>query len=280
MNAEHDVRSMRAWLNAIYPNMPILLQRNDQNTPKPYFYLEDVSESFRDNGFGYHDYQRMIRIHLIMEGSRTPNAQTEVYWKIKRVLQYLKEALIQSRVVPSYLFNFGYFPPVFYEKSTDPITAGTYTFAISMIDFEGIESLPSQDVTIVADGSKGYFLSVTNWPQQNPIACSYVLYRRPSPSAALVGVQEIPVNFTSGDSTSVVLAQPTLLSPAKAPVAASKIRFGYLKVVDANATMMESQNVDDAFHGWVMVQVVSHVPHARTAVPALDHLTNTITLTV
>src|SRR4051812_37911198 len=101
MNAYHDMRSVRSWLNQMYPNVPILVQRNAQKTKKSFFFLQDAREKFEDQGSAFFSTNRTIHMHLVTEGPSIKNpGSTDAFWKTTQVLNFLRDRLLRERVIP------------------------------------------------------------------------------------------------------------------------------------------------------------------------------------
>lgn len=278
MNSYHDIRSVRSWINSMYPNVPILVQRNAQHDKKSYFFLQDAREKHEDTGRGLTSMLRTINVHLVTEGltPANPNAD-EAYWKTKRVLDYMQARLLQERVIPQFLYNEPWFPPIAWKKPGGAMTAGTHTLAVTSIDAYNKESLLSSPVTVTVANGDHLYLTITNWPLGRPMAKEYVIYRRTSTSPDVYqAIKVIPITFAEWMSTSSELTSLAPLAGPRVPPATSKQWMGWLKIDTATTNMVESISVDDAFHGFLNVTFRSRRPQTWKPAPPLTRATTTM----
>lgn len=279
MEASHDIRSIRGWLNAIYPDAPILVQRNVVPLPKSYFFIQDQTDQYQDQGSGYYNNLRTIRLHLITEGNSASNPGLDTYWKTKAVIDGLAARLNRYRVINSYLYNWSYLEPTVYSLGTGTGTFadGTYHLGVTALDFQGKETMISEENTFVETlPLRRFFVSIPNWPLGLPFAASYNLYTRANPSAPWQLVQNIPSDINNTGNTTVELT--SLATTNVTPPTTSKTFFGHLKVQEATCTMTEAMNVDDAFHGYVTLKFLSRNPRYKSAGPTMN--TQPITITI
>lgn len=273
MESSHDIRSVRSWLNGIYPDATILVQRNVIPLPKSYFFIQDASETYQDQGSGYYNMQRVTRIHLVTESNSGSNPGTDSYWKTKSVVDHLTSKLLRYRVINSYLYNWDYISPKIYSMGTGTGTFadGTYHFGVTAIDYAGKETMISGESTFVEIYPlRRFFVSIPNWPLGTPFAASYNLYLRANPSAPWQLVRNIPADINNTGNTVVELTSLTTTNVQ--PPATSKTFFGHLKITEATSTMTEAMNVDDAFHGFVTIKYLSRAPKYISGQPPLNTL--------
>jgi hypothetical protein len=287
VSAVDDVKSVRGWLHGLYPDVPILMQRNVQGTPKPFFFLEDVSEAYTDRGRGYHEDQRTLRVHLVWSEPKTADARQEVYWRLKGVLGFLKELLVTRRVIPRWLYGCAYPAPAVSVLGTvdggPGLPVGDHELCLTGVTADGLETLPSAVVAApVIDGTSRYLISVAHWPRGLPLAAELRLWWRPTPDLAWAPVALQPIN-PNGYMTTFEVSDLTPLGPALLPTS-SRVPSGYLKVTDATYFMAESGSDDDAFFGWVQFRCTARSPHVFDPVPVMGSLTadlgndNTVTI--
>jgi hypothetical protein len=279
VNAGHDVRSVRSWLNQMYPDVDILIQRNAQHQKKSYFFIQDAREKFEDTGKGFFNTVRTINIHLITEGKSIDNpASDDAYWKTRAVIDYLRDRLLRERTIPQFLYNMSWFPVVGWTKSGGALTAGTYELACTSIDRFDKESTLSGSQMITVGANEKLYLALANWPLGNPLNKSLVVYHRTASDQPWKAIKVVPMDLEGSGSTVTEITSFAPLDPVRNPPTSSKQWMGYLKVDTCNASMMESIMVDDAFHGFVNVTFRSRAPQMFRTVPRLNTASTTISV--
>lgn len=299
MTSGNDLRSLRSWLNAIYPSATIHVQRNTARIGKPWFYVEIVDERMLDRGRAYHDMVRTAHLHLISEGAVEGQAAApETFWRTRDVLDHLCERLNEERVVPAYLFSHRYpmpaatFRDVYAGVTQYPIGAGQY--AVSAVNSSGEETLPSAPLDVVnTTPGKRLFLIVSDWPRSGAIATHYRVYFRRTSSDPWVNILYVPVgqarrngvaivNRTQTTEIEVPLTSLTANLPNldHDPPQTSRVRYGHLKVQEASVTMTESTLIDDAFHGFLKIKYSSHSPHHFRPTPIVLVSNTTVSATI
>lgn len=278
MNSYHDVRSIRSWLTQLYPDVDILVQRNQQaKSKKSYFFLQDVREKHEDTGSAFFNTVRSINIHLITEGKTPSNPNsTDAYWKTNQVLSFLRDKLLRERVVPQFIFNEPWYPPVGWTKPGGAHTAGTYELACTSVDRYNKESLLSNPATFELQDGDRLFLQLTNWPLGHPLNIKHVLYTRATPTDPWKAIAEVPASWNDRGSQQIELLSFDTIVPDQNPPQTSKQWMGHLKVDTATMTMMESVQVDDSFHGFVALSFRSRAPQRFRTVAPVNSVGTTI----
>ena len=261
MNSYHDIRSIRSWLNALYPDVDILVQRNQQQkSKKSYFLIQDARERYEDAGRAYFNTLRTVNIHLITEGKSATSPSDDTYWKTSQVVSFLRDKLLRDRVVPQFIFNEGWYPPVCWTKPGGALTGGTYEFAATSVDRYDKESLISQPVEVVVTTGQKLFMALTLWPRGHPLNKGHVIYRRTAPDQPWKAILEVPTVLSDQGSQVVEVTDLSFLAPDRNPPTSSKQYMGHLKVDMATSSIFESNLTDDAFHGMVAVTFRSRAP--------------------
>lgn len=250
MNSYHDLRSVRAWLNQMYPDVPILVQRNANVMKKSYFFIQGSSEKFEDTGRGFTNVIRTVNIHLVTEGisPQNPGSQ-DPYWKTLQVMDFLRDRLMQDRVIPQFLFNDSWFPPVTWTKTGGTMTVQTIQLACTSIDAYDKESMLSSAQTVSLLAGDRLFVTLTNWPKGRPMAKSFVVYLKTG--STWTAIRTAPATFVQDGATTIELLDLTPLGPVRNPPSTSKQWLGYLKVDTATTNMTESVQLDDTYHGYL-----------------------------
>jgi len=280
MSSSNDVRSIRSWLNAAYPEAIIHVQRNLVDSGKPYFFIEHVEERFVDRGRSYHDVLRTFRIHLMTKGASSQAPAPEVYWKTREVLDYLLDRCLEERVIPSYQYNLVYPTPVATTRSGGSMPAGTYYFAVTSVNSQDDESLLSLSSSVtVASPNQDIYVLIPNWPLGSPIGSNYRVYYRPTTSAPWAAVKEVEVtpNTTAAFTTQARITSVTPIDAAQPP-STSRMHHGFLKIQEANLVLNESLMVDDEFRGFVQFKALSHSYHRRIPAPTMSEVTISTTI--
>lgn len=299
MTSGNDLRSWRSWLNAMYPQAVIHVQRNTARIGKPWFYLEIVDERMLDRGRAYHDMIRTMHLHLVSEGAVEGQAAApESFWKTREVLDHLCQRLNEERVVPAYLFGHHYplpvatFRDVYAGVAQYPIGAAQY--AVSAVNSNGEETLPSAPLDVAnTTAGKRLFLVISDWPRSGAIATHYRVYFRRTSSDPWVNILYASVgqarrrgvaviNRTQTTEIEIPLTSLTAGIPNlnHDPPQTSRVRYGHLKVQDASVSMTESSLIDDAFHGFVKVRYASHSSHHFTPTPIVLVSNTTVSATI
>jgi uncharacterized protein YrzB (UPF0473 family) len=253
----------------MYPDVPILVQRNASKQKKSYFFLQDAREKFEDQGRAFFNTVRTVNIHLVTEGLSAVNpGSDDAYWKTKRVCDYLRDRLLRERVVPQFIFNEPWFPPAPLVKPDGTLTAGTYELACTSVDKYDKESLLGSSTTVTVDGTEKLFLALTDWPRGHPLDKEHVVYLKVG--SAWNAIKVVPAIISDQGSTMTEITSLTPLGPTRTPPVSSKQWMGYLKIETATASMVESIQVDDAFHGFVNVTFRSRAPQMFRSYPRIN----------
>lgn len=279
MNSSNDIRSVRSWLNKMYPNIEILVQRNAQHKKKSYFFVQDAKERFEDQGKAFFNTVRTVNIHLITEGKTPSNPNSDdAYWKTRACIDYLRDRLLRERVIPQYLYHQPWFPIVSWQKTGGTLAAGTYELACTSVDKFDKESLLGSSTSIVVGANKRLFLALANWPRGHPLNKQLVVYYRTGSTQPWKAIKVVGTDINDQGSTVTEITSFAPLSPVRNPPTTSKQWMGYLKVESATANMMESILVDDAFHGFVNVTFRSRAPQMFHTMPPLNTASTKITV--
>lgn len=279
-----DLRSLRAWINTMYPTADILLQRDSSRRSKPWFFLEHVDDKFQDRGRGWHDQLRTWKIHLVSEGPQQGSPATPATLHgTRRVLDMIVARLTTERVVPRYAYNLTYPPPrASYIATGGTFPGGAHRFGITAIDWEGRETLLSEPelALTVSNGTTRIFLQVPNWPTQQPLAHLYWVWHRVGATDPWAPIGSVAPVVNQRYSTEIEVG-PALTPVARDPLPTEcRLRLGYLKVQDAQATMSESFLDDNAFHGFVTLRALSRSYHVRPVAPPLNGIATAINMEV
>lgn len=276
MNAYHDIRSVRTWLNQMYPDVDILIQRNASHQKKSYFFIQDSREKFEDTGRGFYTTMRTVNIHLVTEGITPSNpGSTEPYWRTLRVLNFLRDRLLRERVIPQFIYNSQWFPPVAWTKPGGILPAGTYELATTSVDVYDKESLLSESTAVTIGATEKLFLSLTNWPYGRPLNKQIVVYLKINPTT-WQAIKVIPTTITDRGSFVNEITSLTPLAGPRVPPTSSKQWMGYLKIDQATANMVESIQIDDAFHGFLTIVFRSRAPQMIRSAAPINTVGNTI----
>lgn len=272
MSSSNDVRSLRSWLNAAYPDAVIHVQRNLVDSGKPYFFIEHVEERFVDRGRGYHDVLRTFRIHLMSKGASAQAPAPDIYWKTREVLDYILDRCLEERVIPSYQYNLVYPTPTATVRSGGSMNPGAYQFAVTSVndqDDESLLSLPSS--VTVAVPNRDIYVLIPNWPNGSPLGSKYRVYYRPNANTAWAAVKEVPVSVTATTAfTTEARVTSVAAIDAQQPPTTSRMRHGFLKIQEATMMLNESIMVDDEFRGFVQIKALSHSYHRRATAATMS----------
>ena len=280
MSTSDDIRSLRTWLNSMYPDAPIHLQRNAAKIGKPYFYLEHVDDRFTDRGRGWHDVLRTFNIHLVTEGNHVNSPTSDIYWKTREVLDYLQNRLLEERVVQHYFYNLAYPTPGVTLRAGGSFTPGTRDFAVTALCGDQ-QTLISPHVTINVTSSKKVFVLVPHWPTQNPIADSYRVWTRVNSAASWICVKEGALALQDGTiqgASSTELQVTSLTNLNRTLSTTCRIPHGGMKVQEAAVTLTESIMLEDAFHGALRFKMFCHSYHHRPGTSILSDVAVSTTI--
>lgn len=287
MSSSNDLRSLRSWLGSMYPEAVIHIQRNTSRIGKPWFLIEQVDERYRDRGVGFHEYERTFHLHLVSEGAEGTPAP-EILWKTRGVLDYICDEAVTKRVIPAYLYNTPYPRPQVTARTGTTIAAGTHRFAVTVTTTDGQESMLSPEVVAtVAAPKRDVALLVPIWqPGYGAVRYVRVYYR----ATATADWRNILLVDRATQTTPVVIIPDSPTHTLEVPVAAlnvdlqhdppqtSRLRNGFLKVIEASVRMSESTILDDAHHGMVRLRVSSRTHHTRQPAATINQITTSATI--
>lgn len=280
MDFTNDLKSIRSWLNALYPDASILVERNSSAVPKSYFFLNQQVEAFEDRGYGWYDILRTIQIHLITEGNSQAIVGKDTFWKAQGVMDFLRNKVLTDRIIPSYLFNYAWSPPRVSVRSAAPPGAplGDHYLKLSSVCANGIETMPSPATLFTLNyPEKALWVACQSWPLGRPLTDVFRLYHSFTPAGPYQLIQEIARTTLNQYMTETALTNFTPLSPTTVPVEKCKVPFGALKVQDAQMAMIENSVMDNSFHGILTMKVRSRNPRWM---PMADASFGTITTSI
>jgi hypothetical protein len=265
----------------MYPDAVIHVQRNVARIGKPWFFIEQADERYQDKGIGYHEYLRTFMLHLVSEG-KEGSAAPEILWKTRAVLDYLCEEAVTKRVIPSYAYNAPYPRPKATVRSGGSVPVGTHEFAVTLTDLDGQETLVSGSVeATTTSGRQNVVLLLPIWANGTGGYRYVRVYYRANSGDAWRNIALI--DRATQTSPAIIIPESrshTLEVPIGAlnvdlqhdPPQTSRVRNGFLKVVEATVNMTESTVMDDAHHGYVRLRLVSRTHHVREPASTINQV--------
>lgn len=249
---EHELRSLRGWLNGMFPGRPIYITRPTVAFDRPAFMLKrSAPKQFEDRGtgFGVHATSNFQIENLVEQDEDDP---VQGFWTAQRECTEISERLLTARVVPLYLYGWQY-PPAVLEvlPGAGSLSAGELSVIVTGISHEDEESLGEAVSVTVADGD-AVRIWISPWPRQSAVAKEFRVYAGASGSEMQEAVVPVP------DPASPVAISHDLAALAGggspySDLTGSRFFYRFMCVDSCSTEVLEHPETDGVFNGFVSV---------------------------
>lgn len=240
---EHELRSLRGWLNGMYPGRTIWITRPTTEFERPAFTLSQVVPRVPTDfgrGFGV-QYQTSYQIEVLGVD----------FWQTKREVAEISERLLTSLLVPLYLYSWQYpSPSVEVVPGGGALPAGDVSVIVTAVNSWDEESLGSEPVVVTVPAGAAVNVLIAPWPRQSRVAEEFRVYAGASGSEQLqVEVADLPA---SPVSTVVPL---TSVGAGASPPTASVFFYRFMRVESVETELLEHPSKDGVFNGYVLARL-------------------------
>lgn len=239
--SEHELRSLRKWLNEMFPGRPIFIHRPEAAFDRPALTLaEVVPRQFDEMGRGFGvNAQATWQIEVL--GSD--------FWATKREVAQISERLLTKLLIPFYLWSWRYPTPTVSVLTGDgALSAGSVSVIVTAVNAEDEESLGESVVTAVS-ADDALEILIAPWPRQSGVAEGFRIY------AGAVGSEklEAEVTPTAGSPTSVLHVLTNLAGSGASPPTSSVFFYRFMRVESVETEILEHPDDDGIFNGFIRV---------------------------
>lgn len=239
--SEHEFRSMRGWLNGLFPGVSIYIHRPDTGFSRPALVLsESVPRRFEDHGRGF---------GVMSHASWQIEVLGTDFFSTKRDTAKISERLLTGLLVPCYLYGWRYpAPDVLEVPGEGSLAAGQLSVVVTAVNAQEEETLGTGSVVTVSAGSAADVV-IAPWPRQATVAEVYRVY------AGAAGSEVFQVEVSPQDEPSPLTHRLLSVAGAGAAVPTSSVFFHrFMRVDGAQSQILEHPDTDGIFNGIVSVQ--------------------------
>lgn len=251
--AEHELRSIRSWLNTMYPSDTIWITRPDANFSRPALRItETAPREWQDQG-------RLLQQAIgnwqieVLEGSEDDINSSENLWATRRKTSTITNKLLMSRLIPLYLWRWQYLEPQAQEVvGTGSIPAGQVSVRVSAINYEDEESLASEPVTVDVGANAALEILIPPWPRSVPVAKEFAVY------AGALGAEEKQVVVPRADGpVGTMVSIPSLVSGDPPPTDSRFFSLRFMRIDQVESETLEHPEMDGVFNGFVSLRTLT-----------------------
>jgi len=240
---EHQFRSIRKWLNALFgdPDLAIWIGRPEANFSRPCLVISPGDTSMIDRGRHLSEQEVPWTVeYLAPLGAR---------WEAERAADKIMSKLQRVNLIPMYLHGWSHPPIQVVAASGGSIPAGEVSVRVTAVNAEGEESLPSEAevVTVEEDGSLQVVL--TSWPRWAGVAKEYRVFAGAAGAEKLVDSFSVPEDAVPG----VPLIHTLLDVPAGVtnPPTSSVFFYRFMRVRSIGSRVLEHPETDGVWNATV-----------------------------
>lgn len=253
--SEHELRSLRGWLNSMFPGRKIFIYRPTTEFERPALTLSQATPRQPTNlgrGFG-HRWEVTYQIEVLGSGDTVGDA----FWSTRRELDQISGRLLTTQLIPLYLYSWQYpSPKVEVVPGGGALPAGDVSVVVTAVNAQDEESLGSEAVEVTVPAGAGLNVLIPPWPRQSGVAEVFRVYAGAAGSEELqVEVTDLPASEGRAVSTVVPLMA---LGNGAAPPASSIFFYRFMRVDSVETEILEHPSTDGLFNGFVRVRVHTH----------------------
>lgn len=242
--AEHELRSLRRFLNTLYPDLAIYISRPEAPFERPALFLkESAPRRFEDRGRG---------LGVLSEASWQIEVLGVDYWGTKRDVAKISSNLLHRMLVPLYLWGWRYPPPEVVETvAGGSLPAGELSIAVTAVDVDDKESLAEAVAVTVPAAGSSVRLRISPWPRQSGVAVKYRVYAGAEGEEKLA----LTIDDVGADPMPVEALLTALPAPAAPALPDSSVMFfRFMRVEGVQTDFLEHPQIDGVFNGIISLQ--------------------------
>jgi hypothetical protein len=263
---EHELRSLRKWLNGMGFTHPtdlqgqkIYIERPAEQVSRPAMKIEEIP-----GGRGISMGRLLVRRRVQYQISVMATSK----WEAERQVDDILERVLRSELVPLYLWGWAYLTPgVGRVAGGGSLDAGQVSVRVSAVNASGHESLASAAVETEVEDGDALRLAITPWPRSAPVAKEYRVY------AGALGAEKLeatvsPVLTGGGIPTVATL---TDLTGTGIPLSSNSSVFFYrfMRVAEpVESVVLEHPDMEGPHDGNVTLTLeymTARIPYAEQA---------------
>jgi hypothetical protein len=242
--SEHELRSLRKWLNAAYPGRDIHLGRPETEFDRPAFVLTQATPRF-DTERGRHgglEIETTWQIEVLGEDVMTTRRETAE----------IRERLLTSRNVPLYLWSWRYpSPTVEVVPAVGALSAGNVSVIVTAVNHQGEESLGSDPVSVTVAANDAIDVLIPPWPRQSRVAEVFRVFAgAPGTEQLVAEITDLPAN-----AMATVLRVTSLAAGAPPPSSSVSFFYRFMRVLGAETELLEHPSKDGVWNGFVRARM-------------------------
>lgn len=259
---EHEYRSIRAWLNDFitFTNRDIWLQRPPSDFTRPALNIKRIeSPMAEDQGRSLIKNTNDWQIEVLTEDT---GSGLGGFWQAEREISEIKQRLLQSELIPLYLW--GWQPPpieITEIAGGGSLPAAEISVKVTAVNHDDEESLPTDSVALTVALNSSVEIAIRPWPRSASLAKEFKVYA----GAVDAETFEVAVSVPNPSIQNVFTIITSLAGGGASLPTTSKMFSHFLRVKNVVTRVLEHPALDSVFNGLVMFRTENQL--SRIAIP-------------
>ncbi len=259
---EHEWRSIRAWLNdfVTFNGRDIWLQRPPDDFTRPALNIKRIeSPAAMDQGRSLVSNTNDWQIEVLVEDT---GSGVGGFWQAEREVSEIKQRLLQSELIPLYLW--GWQPPpieITEIAGGGSLPAAEISVKVTAVNHDDEESLPTDSIALTVALNSSVEVAIRPWPRSASLAKEYKVYA----GAVDTETFEVTVAVPNPSIHNVFQIITSLAGGGAALPTTSKMFSHFLRIKNVVTRVLEHPALDSVFNGLVMFRTENQL--SRIAVP-------------
>jgi len=245
---EHEYRSIRAWLNdfVTFNGRDIWLQRPPTDFTRPALNIKRIeSPTAMAQGRNFIKNVNDWQIEVLVEDT---GSGVGGFWQAEREISEIKQRLLQSELIPLYLWAWQP-PPIAISEvpSGGSLPAGLVSVKVTAVNYDGEESLATDSVALTVALNSSVEVAIRPWPRSASVAEDYKVYA----GAVDAETFEATVNVPKPSVENIFHTITSLAGGGAVLPTSSKMFSHFLRITNVVTRVMEHPALDSVFNGLV-----------------------------
>lgn len=271
---EHEYRSIRAWLNEFvtFTGRDIHLQRPPNDFTRPALNIKRIeSPQAAQQGRSLIKNTNDWQIEVLVEDT---GSGVGGFWQAEREISEIKQRLLQSELIPLYLW--GWQPPpiaITEVPGGGSLPAGEVSVKVTAVNYDGEESLATDSVALTVALNSAIEVAISPWPRSASVAEDFKVYA----GAVDAETFEATVNVPKPAIENVFHSITSLVGGGAALPTSSKMFSHFLRVKNVVTRVMEHPALDSVFNGLVSFRTENQLSRIARPGGPIDKTVTTVT---
>ncbi len=259
---EHEYRSIRSWLNdfVTFNSRDIWLQRPPSDFSRPALNIKRIeSPQPAQQGRSFIKNTNDWQIEVLTEDT---SGNQSGFWQAEREVSEIKQRLLQSELIPLYLWAWQP-PPIEITEIAGggSLPAGVVSVKVTAVNYESEESLATDSLSLTVALNSSVEVAIRPWPRSASVAKEYKVYA----GAVDAETFEVVVPVPNPSIHNVFTTLTSLAGGGAALPTTSKFFSHFLRVKNVVTRTLEHPALDSVFNGLVMFRTENQL--SRIAIP-------------